>query len=103
MSLFWQDVACGLPVPALPLAQGFATRFFTAALVVPAADLARLREVAHRLREAGQTVRLSSGFGAAGVGADWLCRLTEVLDATPLEDGRWRVLLEFEVVQPDEA
>lgn len=106
MSLSWQEVACGLPVPALPLPSGCCTRFFTAALEVPAADLPRLQAVARRLLEEGCIVRLPDGEGA-----DWPCRLTALPDVLPdvLPDagaaagGRRRVRLEFEVVEPGAA
>lgn len=93
MSLSWRDAACGLPVPMVPLLPGWRTRLFVAVVIVADGDLARLRDVARRLRKGGAVVRLPDGGGA-----EWPCRLTAWPDEVATADGRWRVELQFEVV-----
>lgn len=97
MSLSWQDVACGLPVPALPmLPEGWRTRFFSAVLILPDGQAERLRSVTLNLLADGLTVLLPHGAGP-----DWPCRLVAAPDLAAAPEGGWHVRLEFEVVETE--
>lgn len=94
MSLSWQDVACGLPVPETPvLPEGWSTRFFSTALVLPAGEAQRLCGVARRLLADGPVIALPHAAGAP-----WPCRLVAPPEVTDARDGQCRARLEFEVV-----
>ena len=95
MSLSWRDVACGLPVPLLPMPlEDWGTRFFLAVLTVTDGNMAQLHSVSRRLLEERVVVRLPDGAGP-----DWPCRLTAPPDVVAAADGQWGVQLEFEVVE----
>ena len=95
MSLSWQDVACGLPVPELPvLPEGWRTRFFSAVLIVPEAQAEQLRSVSEELLADGLTVLLPQLTGAG-----WPCRLVAAPELAAAPDGRLSARLEFEVVE----
>lgn len=103
MSLTWQDVACGLPGPELPVLDGWHTRFFAAALVLSGGQVETLRSVTGRLLGEGPAGRPADRpvvLMPHGAGADWPCRLVCAPDLDALPDGRWRARLEFEVIEP---
>lgn len=100
MSLTWQDVACGLPVPELPmLPDGWHTRFFTAVLVLPDGQTQALRSVTERLLGEKQAADRPIVLLPHGAGPDWPCRLVCAPDLDAVPGGWWRARLEFEVVE----
>lgn len=97
MSLSWPDVACGLPVPELPmLPDGWRTRFFSAVLTVSDGQAEQLRRVSQGLLETEQIVLLPHLTGAP-----WPCRLLGAPELAGAPDGWWRARLEFEVIEPE--
>lgn len=94
MSLTWQNLTRGLPVPPLPDMQGvYSTRYFATGLTLAAQEAQVLHGLLGGLLRVGTTVRLPDGAGAL-----WLCRLAAAPELTMLPDGLWRVQMEFEVV-----
>ena len=95
MSLSWQDVACGLPVPELPVVpEGWDTRFFATVLILPVREAERLRSVAQQLLAEAPVISLPFRTGE-----DWPCRLLAAPDLAAAPDGLCHARLEFEVVQ----
>lgn len=90
MMLIWQEVAGGLPEPAVPTpTDGWATRFFETCVVLRTrADRLALNRLVRRLREPGVVLALRDGNGVPTP-----CRLVRA-------DGTQRVLLAFAVVNP---